>query len=56
MTDVEAEDERSTPLANVVVALILAGLVIAPPLLAWYMDDSRWLFGWVILLILGLAG
>lgn len=56
MTDIEAEDERSTPLANVVVALILAGLAIAPLLLAWYMDDSMWFFGWVILIILGLAG
>lgn len=56
MTDIEAEDERSTPLANIVVASIFAVLAIAPPLLAWYMDDSMWLFGWAILIILGLAG
>lgn len=52
------ESMRSKPSwkANAIVGTLLVVLTIAPPLLWWGTGNENWLWGWVLLLILGLAG
>lgn len=52
------ESMRTKPSRWVDATLIsfFSALVVAPPLLAWWNGNLAWLFGWVLLLILGLAG
>lgn len=37
------------------IAGMFGALVFLPPLMAWWMGDPAYLFGWVLLLLLGLA-
>lgn len=41
---------------STIIGLIFLALLIIPPILAYYFNDSIYLFAWIILIILGLAG
>lgn len=56
MSDPESMCAPSDWKTTLVIGGFFTALAAGPPLIAWWTDQPAWLWGWVILLILGLAG
>lgn len=47
---------KNSKATDLIVSAFLLALLIGPPILALWNWNAKWLWGWLILLILGLAG